>query len=87
MNTNVWAFRKRKIELYIEFGAQYLAYIDAKKQNGKFYLISENAHSPLEQGFVLLRNARMNSRATAFKDFMLTPTAAEILEFYGFRKK
>jgi molybdate transport system substrate-binding protein len=58
-----------------------------KKQNGKSYLIPENAHSPLEQGFVLLRNARMNSHATAFKDFMLTPTATEILKFYGFRKK
>jgi molybdate transport system substrate-binding protein len=58
-----------------------------EKQNGKYYLIPENAHSPLEQGFVLVKNSRRNSHAIAFKDFMLTPTAAEILESYGFRKK
>jgi len=58
-----------------------------KKHKGQYYMIPENAHTPLEQGFVVLRNAMGNPHVSSFKDFMLTSTATEILGFYGFVTK
>lgn len=58
-----------------------------KKLGGRYYIIPENAHKPLEQGFVILKKAEQNSLAIAFKDFMLGTEAAEILAYFGFTKK
>jgi molybdate transport system substrate-binding protein len=58
-----------------------------KKSNGHYYIIPENAHKPLEQGFVILKKAEQNSLAIAFKDFMLGTEATKILGYFGFTKK
>ena len=58
-----------------------------KKLNGHYYIIPENAHKPLEQGFVILKKAEQNSLAIAFKDFMLGAEATKILGYFGFTKK
>lgn len=58
-----------------------------KKKKGNYYVIPENAHKPLDQGFVVLRNAQHNQHAMDFKEFMLTPEAREILHYYGFAKR
>lgn len=57
-----------------------------RKQKGNYYLIPENAHKPLEQGFVMLRNAQENGHAMAFQEFMLTSETKEILRHFGFAK-
>jgi molybdate transport system substrate-binding protein len=58
-----------------------------KKLNGYYYVIPEDAHKPLEQGFVLLKKAERNSLAAAFRDFMLGAEATKILNHFGFTKK
>jgi len=58
-----------------------------KKENGKYYLIPASAHKPLEQGFVILKNAEKNSLALTFKNFMSGKEATEILRYFGFTKK
>ena len=58
-----------------------------KKLNGHYYIIPENAHTPLEQGFVILKKAEQNPLAVAFKDFMLGTDATKILGYFGFTKK
>ncbi|HEX6225073.1 MAG TPA: molybdate ABC transporter substrate-binding protein [Chryseolinea sp.] len=58
-----------------------------KKLNGHYYIIPENTHQPLEQGFVVLKSAENNSLANDFKNFMLGSAAATILSNFGFTKK
>jgi molybdate transport system substrate-binding protein len=58
-----------------------------KKLNGQYYLIPEDAHKPLKQGFVILKKAEQNALAIDFKDFMLGSEAGEILGYFGFTKK
>ena len=58
-----------------------------KKLNGYYYIIPENAHKPLKQGFVVLKSAEHNSLAYDFKNFMLGSAAATILSNFGFTKK
>jgi molybdate transport system substrate-binding protein len=55
-----------------------------QKENGNYFLIPAVAHSPLEQAFVLLTNAKGNSAAITFKDFMLSDEAKRILRHFGF---
>jgi molybdate transport system substrate-binding protein len=40
---------------------------------GKYYLIPETAHRPLEQGFVLLKRAEGNKTALDFSNYVSTP--------------
>jgi molybdate transport system substrate-binding protein len=58
-----------------------------KKLLGYYYVIPENMHQPLEQGFAMLRHAERNSVALAFSDFMISEQAVEILRRFGFEKK
>jgi len=58
-----------------------------KKLNGHYYVIPEDAHKPLKQGFVLLKNAERNPLASVFRDFMLGAEATKILNHFGFTKK
>ena len=58
-----------------------------KKLNGHYYVIPENAHKPLEQGFVILKKAEQNPVAVAFKDFIMGTQATKILDYFGFTKK
>ena len=58
-----------------------------RKLNGHYYVIPENSHKPLEQGFVILKKAEQNPVAVAFKDFVLGTEATKILAYFGFAKK
>lgn len=57
------------------------------KERAQYYIIPENAHKPLEQGFVILKNVQKNSVAFKFRDFMSTEEATNILSYFGFAKK
>ena len=54
---------------------------------GKYYLIPESAHTPLDQGFVILNRADKNDLAATFGKFILEEQATSILRYYGFEKK
>jgi molybdate transport system substrate-binding protein len=54
------------------------------KALGKYYLIDEKLHQPLQQAYVLLKPAKGKSVAFAFVDFLETQPAKIIFEKYGF---
>ncbi len=51
---------------------------------GKYFLIDEKAHRPLEQAYVILNHAKGNKAAFAFSEFTSKPAARLIFEKYGF---
>ena len=51
---------------------------------GKYFLIDEKAHRPLEQAYVILNHAKGNKAAFAFSEFISKPAARLIFEKYGF---
>jgi molybdate transport system substrate-binding protein len=53
-------------------------------KNGNYYLIPDNLHGPLEQGFVLTKRAEQNLLAQKFANFMASPEARHIMVKYGF---
>lgn len=55
-----------------------------KMRGGKYWLIPEEAHPPIEQTAVILARAQHNSVAAAFISYLKTPAAAAILRKYGF---
>lgn len=58
-----------------------------KKQNGRYYLIPETSHKPLDQGFVILKRAEKNPLALKFKDFVRSEDARKIMRYFGFAEK
>ena len=58
-----------------------------QKAGGKYYVIPEESHKPLEQGYVILKHAKNNQNALKFYDFMATPKAIAILTHFGFTQK
>jgi len=55
-----------------------------KDLNGKYYLIPEDSHQPLVQGFIVLTHAKENKGASDFRGYMLTQEAKDILSDFGF---
>ena len=53
-------------------------------KQGKYFLIDDRSHRPLEQAFVILKQAKENKLAFAFADFITTKPARSIFEKYGF---
>ncbi len=53
-------------------------------RKGGYYLIPDNLHEPLEQGFIILKRAEHNALARQFADYMNTPAARAIMTRYGF---
>lgn len=53
-------------------------------EKGKYSLIPEGVHRPLEQAFVLLKRAGGNKAAFDFCNFLATSPAREVFEKYGF---
>lgn len=51
---------------------------------GGYWLIPDNLHQPLEQGFVITKRAAGNELATRFADFMGTRPVRAIMTRYGF---
>ncbi|MBB4802626.1 molybdate transport system substrate-binding protein [Flavobacterium nitrogenifigens] len=58
-----------------------------QKEGGKYYVIPEKSHSPLEQGCVLLKHGKDNANALKFYNFISSKTAAAILKYYGYDTK
>lgn len=52
--------------------------------SGRFWEVPEDIHPPLDQGGVILKHARNRAEALAFRAFMQSPAAVEILRRYGF---
>jgi len=51
---------------------------------GKYFLIDEKSHRPLEQAYVILNRAKNNKVAFAFAEFVSSQPARLIFEKYGF---
>ena len=58
-----------------------------QKEGGNYYIIPEKSHRQLEQGYVILKNAKDNTTATKFASFVDSKPAKEILSYFGFAQK
>ena len=58
-----------------------------KKEGGKYYIIPEKSHSPLEQGCVILKHGKDNANALKFYNFISSKKAIAILKYYGYDTK
>jgi len=58
-----------------------------KKERGKYYLIPQENHSPLEQGAVILKHGKGNATALRFYDYISSNKAKAILKHYGYSLK
>ena len=61
-----------------------LALAPAMKASGQYWEIPSNAHSPLEQGAVILKQSKNPEAAKQFLEFMKGPQGQEIMKRYGF---
>ncbi|WP_324671658.1 molybdate ABC transporter substrate-binding protein [Hymenobacter sp. GOD-10R] len=61
-----------------------LALSPALKAQGHYYLIPQQAYTPLEQSFVVLKGAAGHLAATQFSDFLASAPARTVLRAYGF---
>ncbi|HTB52162.1 MAG TPA: molybdate ABC transporter substrate-binding protein [Ferruginibacter sp.] len=55
-----------------------------QKEGGKYYIIPDNSHSPLQQAYVILKHAQGNATAVKFYTFISSATAINIFTKYGF---
>lgn len=53
-------------------------------KQGSYWLIPENLHQPLEQGFVLTKRAEHNQLAKKFSQFITTSEVRKVMTKYGF---
>lgn len=61
-----------------------LALSPQMQERGSYWLIPEEFHNPLEQGFVLLKRAKNNPLAHQFYEYMASKETRDILDKYGF---
>ena len=61
-----------------------LALAPSMKASGKYWEIPAEAHPPLEQGAVILKNSKNQGVAKLFVDYMKGPQGQEIMRRYGF---
>ena len=61
-----------------------LALAPTMKASGKYWEIPSEAHSPLEQGAVILKNAKNKEAAKQFLEFVKGSEGQEIMRRYGF---
>lgn len=57
------------------------------KEKGEYYIIPEESHHRLEQGYVILKHAKGNETANNFFNFFSSPTSIKILTSFGFSQK
>ena len=55
-----------------------------QKLGGKYFIISEKSHQPLEQGYVITKHGENNMLVKKFYDFVSSEKAVAILSRYGF---
>ncbi|WP_445366604.1 molybdate ABC transporter substrate-binding protein [Methylomonas sp. BW4-1] len=53
-------------------------------QKGGYWLIPDNLHEPLEQGFIITKRAENNALARRFADYMLSSPVRLVMSKYGF---
>ena len=53
-------------------------------KQGGYYLIPENLHEPLEQGYIITKRAAANQVARRFADYMGSKPSRSIMTKYGF---
>jgi molybdate transport system substrate-binding protein len=58
-----------------------------KKERGKYYVIPQENHAPLEQGCVILKHGKGNATALRFYDYISSDKAVAILKYYGYSQK
>jgi molybdate transport system substrate-binding protein len=61
-----------------------LALAPAMKAAGEYWEIPATAHSPLEQGAVILKQSKNPEAARQFLEFMKGPQGQEVMKRYGF---
>jgi molybdate transport system substrate-binding protein len=61
-----------------------LALSPGLKEKGRYWQIPENLYAPIQQGVVLVRGSPNPQSAQLFLDYIKSPTAAALLERYGF---
>ena len=61
-----------------------LALAPAMKAAGKYWEVPAEAHPPLEQGAVILKNSKNQQAAKEFLNFVKGPQGQEIMKRYGF---
>lgn len=57
----------------------------ALKGQGKYFIIDDKSHSPLEQAYVILNHGKNNKEAYSFVQFVASPAARAIFKAYGFK--
>ncbi len=80
---------------FVQFGAADIGIIalslalapNMQKEGGKYYIIPDESHQPLEQGYVILKHGKDSAMAKKFYDFIASPTAISILTHFGFTQK
>lgn len=53
-------------------------------QKGGYWLIPDNLHEPLEQGFIITKRAENNALAKRFADYLLSGPVRLVMTKYGF---
>lgn len=61
-----------------------LALAPAMKDMGKYWEIPAGAHSPLEQGAIVVKNSKHQPEAKAFFEFLKGDRGREVMRRYGF---
>lgn len=61
-----------------------LALNPALSKQGGYYLIPENLHEPLEQGYIITKRAENNALAKIFSRYMTSKETRRIMTKYGF---
>jgi molybdate transport system substrate-binding protein len=61
-----------------------LALSPSMKDKGKYFLIDQKSHQPLEQAYVILNSAKGKKESFAFAEFIETKAAKAIFEKNGF---
>jgi molybdate transport system substrate-binding protein len=56
-----------------------------QKTGGKYWLIPEDSHSPLDQGYALLSHSVGNEEATVFSSYIQSTGAKAVLAHFGFQ--
>ena len=61
-----------------------LALSPSMSKLGKYIIIDDKSHSPLQQAYVILKNAKENKKVFSFAEFVASKNASVIFEKYGF---
>lgn len=70
----------------IGFVALSLALAPDMDGKGNYYIVPQNSYQPIEQACVLIKTSTLNTEATRFKKFVLSPATKAIWEKWGYSK-